>query len=413
MSEYLITNCRLAHAESDERWSVEIDGDGVIRRITGPLSPMEKAVDVDGAILAPAFVNGHLHLDKVDTLDQIGDKALGAYHESGMGGSMSAIELASEVKKNYDRRELLPRVQRVLDEAVTNGNTVIRAFADVDTSARLEGLYALLEAKQQYKDLVDVEIVAFPQDGLLRDPGAFDLVEEALRLGADCVGGIPWIEFTDDDAHQHISSMFDLAERFDRPVSMLVDDSGDAGLRTTEVLAVETIRRQFHGRVTAQHARAMALYPEPYFYKLAALLQKANIGVVSDPHTGPLHARVRALRDAGVNVALGQDDISDAYYPFGRNNMLEVAFLAAHLLWMTKDTDMHALFDMVTVDAAKVLGRAEWSIEEGHSPDLVLINAPDLRRAIGYHHAPQAVIRKGKVIAGRLPEAGRQPPISA
>src|SRR3990172_8761217 len=137
---------------------------------------------------------------------------------------------------------------------------------------------------------------------------------------------------------------------------MLVDDAGDAGLRSLEAMALEAIRRGWQGRSLAHHARAMALYPKPYFQKLAAMLKQARMGVVSDPHTGPLHARVRELLEEGVLVCLGQDDISDAYYPFGRNNLLEVAFLASHLLWMTTSADIDRLYDMITVDAARAIG---------------------------------------------------------
>ena len=402
MAEQIITNCRLPHSDPAARFTVRTDSEGTITQVepTTPQNP--PGIDVEGALLAPAFVNGHLHLDKVHTLERIGDGAISAYHAQGMGGAMTAIELASAVKRDYDRAWLVPNIRRALDQAVRHGNTVIRAFADVDTTAGLEGLMAVLEAREEYRDRVDVQVVAFPQDGLLRDPGAAELIEEALKLGADCVGGIPWIEFTDEDARQHVTDMFDLAERYDRPVSMLVDDAGDAGLRTTELLAVESLRRGMQGRVTAQHARAMAMYPEPYFRKLAALLQRAGVSVVSDPHTGPLHARVRDLRAAGVTVALGQDDISDAYYPFGRNNMLEVAFLAAHTLWMTSTADLQALFDMVTVDAARALGLLDWRIEAGNSPDLVLLDAPDVRNALMHHEAPRAVLRHGKVIAGSV-----------
>jgi len=142
------------------------------------------------------------------------------------------------------------------------------------------------------------------------------------------VGGIPWIEYTEADLQQHVRELFDLAQEYNKDVSMLVDDAGDPGLRSVETVAVEAIRRGWQGRALAHHARAMALYPQPYFQKLAALLKRANMAVVSDPHTGPLHARVKELLQEGVTVCLGQDDISDAYYPFGRNNMLEAGCLS-------------------------------------------------------------------------------------
>ena len=166
---------------------------------------------------------------------------------------------------------------------------------------------------------------------------------------------------------------------------MLVDDAGDAGLRTLEMMAVSAIEAGWQGRVLAHHARAMALYPEPYFQKLAALLRQADMPVVTDPHTGPLHARVRELLAAGVRVCLGQDDISDAYYPFGRNNMLEVAFLAAHLLWMTTEDDMERLYDMITVDAAEAMGLKDFRLDVGASADMVVLEAPSVLEALRDH----------------------------
>jgi cytosine deaminase len=223
-------------------------------------------------------------------------------------------------------------------------------------------------------------------------------VRQAMELGADVVGGIPWIEYTDTDAQHHIERMFAIAQEYDKDVSMLVDDAGDSGLRTLEMLAVKTLEAGWEGRVTAQHARAMALYPEPYYRKIEALLKKARIGVVSDPQTGPLHARVRDLYAAGVGIALGQDDIADAYYPFGRNNMLEVAFLGAHLMWMTTFQDMEILYDLITTKAAQALGIKEFDLKEGNRANLVVLRAENVWEAIWSHEAPRYVIKDGRDI---------------
>ncbi|MEI3282814.1 MAG: amidohydrolase family protein [Enterocloster sp.] len=174
-----------------------------------------------------------------------------------------------------------------------------------------------------------MQVVAFPQDGVAREPGAKELIKDALDLGADVVGGIPWIEFTEEEELDHVNSMCDYAKEYNKDISMLLDDVGDAEERTLEMLCKKVIEMGWQGRATAQHCRAMELYPENYFRKLVSLLKKAQIGVVSDPHTGPLHARVKDLLKAGVPVALGQDDIADAYYPYGECNMLQVAFLAS------------------------------------------------------------------------------------
>ena len=361
-----------------------------------PEKDAEHVIDAKGNLVTESFVNGHLHLCKVYTLEMVGQDALSSYHGKTMGGAMTAIEQASRVKERYDETWIIENVRKACTLARKYGNTHIRAFADTDTKARLEGIKALLKAREEFKDVVDLQVVAFPQDGVVRDPGAEDYIRSALDLGADVVGGIPWIEYTDLDMQEHIDRMFALAREFDRDVSMLIDDAGDPGLRSLEMLAVKTIKEGWQGRVTAQHCRAMALYPEPYFRKVLALLQKARIGLVSDPQTGPLHARVRDLYDAGVSVALGQDDIADAYYPFGRNNMLEVAFLAVHLLWMTTFGDMEIIYDLITTNAARAMGIKGHKLEVGGNADLVVLNARDVYHAIWEHEAPLYVIRKGK-----------------
>jgi cytosine deaminase len=289
-------------------------------------------------------------------------------------------------------------VRRALAQAAIHGNTHIRAFADVDSKARLEGLKALIRARQEFQGILEIQVCAFAQDGMEREPGARELMRQAMEMGADVAGGIPWIEFTEADIQSHVKEIFDLAQEFDKDVSMLVDDAGDAGLRSLEVMAVEAIRRGWEGRALAHHARAMELYPQPYFQKIAALLKKANMAVVSDPHTGPLHARVKELLEKGVNVCLGQDDISDGYYPFGRNNMLEVAFLAAHLLWMTTNRELETLYDMITANAARAMNIEDHSLKIGAPANLVLLEAPNVLEALREHDAPLLVISHGKII---------------
>jgi cytosine deaminase len=361
-----------------------------------PEAGAAQVIDAEGRLVTESFVNGHLHLCKVYTLEMVGQDALSSYHGGSMGGAMTAIEQASRVKDRYDEKWIIENVRKACRLAQKYGNTHIRAFADTDTKAKLEGVKALIKAREEFKGIVDLQVVAFPQDGVVRDPGAEDYIRKAMELGADVVGGIPWIEYTDADMQEHIDRMFALAKEFNKDVSMLIDDAGDPGLRSLEMLAVKTLKEGWQGRVTAQHCRAMAMYREPYFRKILALLQKASIGLVSDPQTGPLHARVRDLYDSGVAVALGQDDIADAYYPFGRNNMLEVAFLAVHLLWMTTFSDMEIIYDLITTNAAKAMGIRGHVLEPGGNADLVVLNANDVYHAIWEHEAPFRVIRKGQ-----------------
>ncbi len=372
--------------------------DGIITEISENLSGKSE-IDAQNNLVTESFINGHLHLCKVYTLKMMNSNALNAYTQNNMSGAMTSIELASEIKKQYNAEWILPNVRKALDLAVNYGNLHIRAFVDTDTKAKLEGMKAVLQAKQEYKDKLNLQVVAFPQDGVVRDPGAYQIVEEGLKMGADVVGGIPWIEYTIDDCKKHIDLMFELALNYNKDISMLVDDAGDNELRTLEYLAIKTIEHGWQGRVTAQHARAVATYPQIYFEKLTHLLKEAKIGIISDPQTGPLHCRVMDIYNAGINIGLGQDDICDAYYPFGRNNMPEVAFLSAHLMERKSPEDMEILYELITTKAAKALGIDNHELKIGNPANLVILDAKNIWESLWTHSLPKCVISNGKIIA--------------
>jgi cytosine deaminase len=278
------------------------------------------------------------------------------------------------------------------------GNTHIRALADVDPKAGVRGVEVLVSLRQEFAGLVDLQVVAFAQDGIIREPGTEDLLNRAMELGANVVGGIPWIEYTEANMAEHVRIVFDIAVANNAPVSMLLDDAGDTGLRTLEMMASEALRRDWVGRALAHHARAMQLYPDAYFARLLPLLTAAGVAVVSDPHTGPLHARVRDLLAAGINVSLGQDDISDAYYAYGRNNMLEVAFLGSHLLWMMAHDDMELLYDAITINPADAIGLEDHRVAVGNQANLVVLEGDSIAEALRFHAAPRAVVSHGCLV---------------
>jgi len=356
-----------------------------------------REIDAQGKLVTEPFVIAHLHLDKVMTGSLAEEAVLREYHESSMAGAMGAIEIASKVKAHYVESEIVDRVRKVLTDAEYYGVSHIRAFADVDTKAMLTGVRALLKIREEFKDRIGIQVVAFPQDGIIREPGTEELLYKSMELGADVVGGIPWIEYTDEDSKKHVDIAFEVAKKYNADISMLTDDAGDQELRTTEYLVTSAIRNAWIGRVTACHARATALYNEVYHRKLCSLLRKADAGVVSDPHTGPLHVRVKDLLDAGVTVALGQDDVYDAYYTYGRCNMLEVAFLASHLLWMMTPNDRELLYDMITINPAKIMRIKGHRLTVGNSANLVVLDTGDLREALAYHSEPRYVIRNGSI----------------
>lgn len=382
----------------DGRWQIGVD-DGRITAVTTDTLSGRTELDAAGALVTESFVNGHMHLDKVYTLDRVGDGALTAYTSGEMGSALTSIQLASIAKADYDRSWIEPNARRAVLEAVRYGVRHVLAFADVDTRAGLEGVIPLLALREEFRGVVDLQVVAFPQDGLLCDPGAEELVREAVDLGADVVGGIPWIEHTDAEAREHVRRMCTLAAAHDRRVAMLVDDAGDPSLRTTEMLAEAMLEHGLVGRGVANHARAVGLYARPGLERLAGIAQRAGLGFVSDPHTGPLHLPVRELTAMGVPVALGQDDIEDAYYPFGRHNLAEVAFLAAHALVAVDAAGLDLVYDAVTTTAARVLGVEGHRLAVGGSADLVVHHHPTLRQVLAHHAAPAHVVASGRVVA--------------
>ncbi|MGA9531961.1 MAG: amidohydrolase family protein [Anaerolineales bacterium] len=395
--DLLIKNAIL-RGSPDDRVDIGIK-DGIIGAIGSSLDGADAfQIDAGGSLVTESFANPHLHLCKVYTLERMDEAALKDYHGQDMGKAMTAIELAARVKADYDEGWIIRNVRRAIALSARHGGTHVRAFADVDSQARLEGVKALIRARDEFEGIVDIQVVAFAQDGLVREPGAADLVRQAMELGANVVGGIPWIEYTEEAIRQHVDEIFDIAEQYDADVSMLVDDAGDPGLRSLEAMAVQAIERGWQGRALAHHARAMQLYPKPYFQKVAALLKQARMGIVSDPHTGPLHARVRELLEQDCLVCLGQDDISDAYYPYGRNSMLEVAFLASHLLWMTTADDMEILYDMITVDAAKAMAIPDFELRVGAPANLVVLGQPSVLEALREHAKPAHVISHGHLV---------------
>lgn len=373
--------------------------DGTLAAITTDPVSGHTELEAEGNLVTPAFVDAQLHLCKVYTLPMVGEEAQLRYRQSGMGEAMGAIELAAQVKAQYDETWIYRNVRRALLDGLKHGVTHVQAFVDTDTRARLEGIKAVLRAKRDLDGVVDVRVVAFPQDGILRDPGAEDYLRQALTLGADVVGGIPWIEYTDADAQEHVDRVFRLAQDFNRNVAMLVDDTGDPGLRTTEMLAVAAIRTGWVDRITACHARAMSMYPEPYFRRLVRLAQQAGVTFVTDPHTGPLHLRAFDLLESGLTVALGQDDIADAYYPYGQHNMVEVAFLASHLLAATTLRQMELLFDMITTHGARVLRLPDYGLAVGRAAHLVVLADESTHDVITRHQAPRYVISHGRLVS--------------
>ena len=389
----LIKNARL---RSDYRNHKIYLQNGIVSSIDGKEKEAEKEIDVMGSLLTESYVIAHLHLDKVYTYSMAGEKTLKKYQ--GGKDTVSAIKQASKIKESLDEHIMYKNASRALNEALSFGVSAIRAFADVDNVIELKGIGTLIRLKKEFSKKIEIQVVAFPQEGLTNVDGIEELIEKAVEEGADVVGGIPWIEKLKEQKEKHVEKILQIAVKHKKDVAMLVDDCCSPSSKTLEMLAKETVRMGWIGRVQACHARSMQLYDKSYLKKLIALCRSAGISFVINPHTGPCNAPVERLIREGITVALGQDDCCDAYYPFGRCKMTEVAFLASHILRMMSPRDLEILYDMITLNPAKAIGLRGFGIAKGNPARMVILPVKSVYEAIWHQAEPVAIINREDVL---------------
>jgi cytosine deaminase len=395
--DIVIKRARL-RGKKDELFDIAIT-DGRIVDITAKTAlEGREEIDAGGNLVTESYVSAQTHLDKAYTLEMVEPAALHQYAEAPTGNIMATIDLAARIKSRYSVDWIHSNAQRAVALAAYYGNTHIRGFTDVDPRAGLEGVKGLIKVREEFRGIVDVQVCAFAQDGIQRDPGTRELLDEAMALGADVIAGNPWLELTNADVEAHVKDIFDIAEKYNCDISMPADVSDDPGARSLEVTAVEALRRGWKRTIVAHQARAMSLYPKSYLEKVIALMKKANIILDSVPHPSRMHAPIKELLAQGITVCLGQDDIADAYYPFGRNNLPEVAFVAAHLLWMRSLPEMDTLYDMITLNAAKAIDIKDFGLKVGGAAHLVVLPVGTVWEAIRDHDAPTYVISHGRIV---------------
>lgn len=366
-----------------------------------------KEIQADGKLLTPGFVNIHCHLDKCLT------GAWAKVWESSKLGSPQAIPSAKEVKRSFTESGIVDRATRALEDSVLAGTTAVRAFADVDSIGGLTALRSLLKVKEKFRGIVDVQVVAFPQEGIVRDERTDELLEKGVEMGADVLGAIPWYEKSSDDAKRHVDIVFALAKKYGKDVHALIDDNSDPNSRNIEYFLSKSIREGFRGRVAASHCRGGLDSPdESYARRIYALAREAGATIVenshvslfmygrSDPH--PVRrgvTRVREFVKEGVNVAVGQDDIDDPYYPFGRGDMLELAFVMCHAAHLGSPDEIESAFDMVTCNPARGMRLQGYGVDVGDRADLVILDSTSVHEALRLQPSRLAVIKGGRVVA--------------
>ncbi len=363
------------------------------------------AIDAEGRAVIPGLVEPHMHLEKAFLHRRL-PPVLGTLEE--------AIRVTGVLKSKQERNDVLDRSRQVLDMAVKNGTVALRAHPDVDLIQGLIGVETVLELRDEYKDLMDIQIVAFPQEGIIKSPGTTDLMEKSMSMGADVVGGCPYNELTWEDTKRHIDIVFEMAQKHDAPIDMhadFSDESKDQRFASTEYIARKTIETGYAGRVSLGHVTSLgALEPEE-LKPIIDLLHQADISIVTLPATDLyLGGRndtknrrrgltpVRSLYEAGVNVAYSSNNIRNAFTPFGKADMLVIGNMLAHAISFGTPVHQAAVLDMGTINAARSIGIGDnYGLAVGKQADLVILDTYQVADALLDIPARSWVIKRGKI----------------
>ena len=401
----LIRNARLLDGSlvdllaDDHRWTrigADLAADGATQ------------IDAEGRLVTAPLVDCHLHLDASLTAGKP------RWNESGT--LLEGIDVWGELKPSLTEQDVYERAREIVRWSVAQGTLFIRAHADVsgENEAMVRGL---LRLRDEVAELCTVQVTAFPQDGIFQRDGDEQRLEHAVRLGVDCVGGIPHYEPTTELGHREVHRVFELAKQYDRRIDVHCDETDDPSSRFLEVMADNTVQHGLGGRVTASHCTAMGSYEPYYSSKLRGFLRRAGINVVVNPYANSLiqgrldpypkrrgFAQLKELLAEGVNVSLGNDVIVDPWYLLGKADLVDAASLALHFTYMSGLEEIPQMLECATTHGARTLGiEDDYGIEEGKPADMVIFDAPSALEVMRLKPVRRWVIRRGKVIAETTP----------
>ncbi|NKE64684.1 amidohydrolase family protein [Ramlibacter sp. RBP-2] len=406
MLDLLVANCALPDGRTGMSVAVQ---DGLITEVAAHLrAPAHETVDAGGCLLSPPFCDPHFHMDSVLTY--------GKPRVNESGTLLEGIALWGELKPRLAADEIIERALAYCDWAVARGLLAIRSHVDTSDPGLL-AVHALLEVQRRVAPYIELQLVAFPQDGVLRSKGGVGNLERALDLGVEVVGGIPHFERTMSEGAASVKLLCEIAAQRGKLVDMHCDETDDPLSRHIETLAFEAQRLGLQGRVTGSHCTSMHGMDNYYASKLIPLIAESGVSVVANPlinitlqgrhDSYPKRrgmTRVPELMAAGVTVAFGHDCVLDPWYGMGSGDMLEVAHMGLHVAQMTSQAGMRACFDAVTTNAARVMHLEGYGLEPGCEASFVLLQARDAVEAIRLRANRLRVWRKGRLLA-RTPEA--------
>ena len=378
---------------------------GAIAAIAPGITELAKLeLDLQNQLISPPFVESHIHLDSALTVGEP------RWNQSGT--LFEGIEIWRDRKQNLSLEDVKARAIQTLKQQAMQGVLYVRSHADV-SEANLIALQALLEVREAVKDWTTLQVVAFPQDGIYGGAQNDHLIEKAMEMGADAVGGIPHYELTQEDGVKSVHRIFELAQKYDRLIDIHCDEIDDDQSRFLEVVAAEAIRTDMGSRVTASHTTAFGSYNNAYAFKLLSFLRRTELNFIANPlinitlqgrtDTYPKRrgvTRVKELWQQGTNVSFGHDCIQDPWYSLGTGNMLDVASMGLHVCQMTGTAEIDACYNMVTWNGAKTLNVSDrYGVEVGKPANLIVLDAKDRYDAIRNRATVSYVISQGKLLA--------------
>ncbi|MBK9023243.1 MAG: amidohydrolase family protein [Saprospiraceae bacterium] len=378
---------------------------GKITQIGTNLPNCDEEIDLNGKLVLPPYVDPHLHLDYVYTLSELGQEGAGS------GTLFEAIELWPQFKKTLTVESVKRLAMKGIKDEVSQGVQHIRTHIDV-TDPNFTALKAMLEMKEELKDTVDIQIVAFPQEGMYMYKGGRDLVEEALKMGADVVGGIPHYEPAREFGEKSIHDIVKLALKYDKLIDVHCDETDDPNSRFVEILNALVLMEDFGTKTTASHTCSFGSADNSYAYRMLDLFKKSKMNFISLPtenaylqgrqDTYPKRrglTRVKEFMELGINVAFGQDSINDPWYPMGNGNMMNILDNGIHLAQIMSKKEIETNFDLITYNGARCLNiQNSYGLEVGKAANFIVLNESSVYEAIRRRVDVLASVRNGNFL---------------
>ncbi len=365
----------------------------------------EREIDAEGGLVLPTFVEPHVHFDKVLLAERVREAS----------SISEARQAVKEAKRNFTLDDVRGRVERVIPWALQSGVTAIRTHVDVDGTVNLTSVEALLSLKKKYRDLLELQVVAFPQEGLVQDGQSLELLRKAIEIGADVVGGLPEAERSSEDSRKHIDLVSGLAKEMGCDIDVHCDVLPSA--RMIDYYATQISRLGLQERATADHLIALSYYGDKEAVATIDHIRQASLNVIVNPCTmmtsgatisppiGRGVTRIKELMKAGVNLAYGTDNIVDPYNPFGDFDPLSNGWLLAYQGQLNTTTEIESILRMPTYNSARILRLQRYGLQVGNRADFNIFGAASVGEALRTHAKPRYAVKKGKIIAENIMEA--------